>query len=92
MPRHRSDALLQVKLEEAKRLDAEIRKLKNAARNKQRALDDERRKIIGRVIMAYIKAHPDDDVTLAVNRVLSAAITKASERSLFPELSLPGDA
>ena len=84
-------ALLEAKLEEAKRLDAEIRKLKNAARDKDRAEDDERRKIVGRLVLAQMAEHPDGELALSVTRLLGEQLSRASERNLFPDLPSPAE-
>jgi hypothetical protein len=91
MARQTQKALLESKLSEAKRLEAEIQRLKNAARDKQRAEDEQRQKIVGRVVLARLKVQADDDFGKAVTMLLSQALTRGSERSLFTVLTMPAE-
>ena len=86
MARPKSESLLEAKLEEAERLKAEIRKLKNAARNRVRARDDLRGKILGRIMLAHMTAYPASELALSVNRLLADKLVRPSERMLFPDL------
>jgi hypothetical protein len=87
MARPKSAALLEAKLEEAERLKTEIRKLRNAARDKTRARDEERGKVLGRIVLAHMTANPESELALSVNRLLAGQLKRPSERELFPELS-----
>jgi hypothetical protein len=87
MARPKSGALLEAKLEEAERLKAEIRKLKNAARDKIRAGDKLREKVLGRIVLEHVMANPESELALSVNRLLAGQLKRPSERELFPELS-----
>jgi len=86
MARPKADNRLEAKLEEAERLKAEIRKLRNAARDKIKARDEQRGKILGRIVLAHVTTHPESELALSVNRLLAEELTRESERTLFPEL------
>jgi hypothetical protein len=83
MPRRTSDVMLEAKLEEAKRLEAEIRRLKNAARDKMRAEDNQRCKILGRLVWARLEREPESALADGVRSLLAAELIRPGERALF---------
>ena len=90
MPRQTQSALLESKLDEARRLEADIRRLKNAAREKQQAEEQQRQKIVGRVVLSELKTQPDGELGKVIMALLAAKLTRTNERGLFPDL--PGEA
>ncbi len=83
MARQKSGTDLEVLRRQQIELAQKIKAVEAKARQKEKADNERREQITGRILLAYVAANPESEATKTILKIIDSEMVRPSERELF---------